>query len=200
MYIGLSTATQASCSDTDYVLEASGRCILCRPCPAGSAPKIPCGSVIGINDKIGECQACPSGTYSPKKDTNSCQKCQSETCFEHQVIEGMCTSKNDASKCTNKCEDGYRMNVHVTKCEIDKPTTTKTPTSTKKTRTTKIQTIINNTTRKLVVLHSEKHEETGFHVGYIVLIVFIAAGAISVVIYKVVWPRLKVIGTNEPKG
>lgn len=202
MYIGLSKATQMSCSNTDYILKPSGKCIPCRPCPAGSQPKIPCGSVIGLHDKIGECQACSSGTYSSKKDTKSCQKFQSETCFEHQVIEGACTSKIDTSKCTNKCDDGYQMNVHGTRCEMFKPTSTRTPTSAKENHThTKILTIINNTTtRKLVVLHSEKDKETGLHVGYIVLIAFIAAVVIFVVMYKFVWPRLNVMGTSEQKG
>ena len=194
MHIGGSLST-SSCGD-QYILQSSGNCISCRECRAGFEPKIPCGSVIGVDDKIGECQVCPSGTYSSKKDTKSCRKCQSEACFEHQVTEGMCTSTNDASKCTNKCEDGYQMNVHGTKCEMFKPTATRIPTQ--ESPTTK--TIIKNTTRKLVVLHSQNEKETGLHVGFIVLIAFIAAGVIFVVIYKFVWPQLKVMGTNEPIG
>ena len=195
MHIGGSLST-SSCID-QYILKPEGKCTSCRECRPGFEPKIPCGSVIGVDDIIGECQACPSGSYSSTKDTKSCQKCQSETCFEHQVIEGMCTSTNDASKCTNKCEDGYQMNVRGTKCEMFKPTATRIPTQ--ESPTTK--TIIKNTTRKLVVLHSQNEKETGLHVGFIVsiaFIAFIAAGVIFVVIYKFVWPQLKVMGTNEP--
>ena len=196
MYVGLST----SCSDTEYVLETSGECISCRDCRAGFQPKIPCGSTVGIHDSIGICEECPSGTSSEKKDTKSCQICRSKMCFQHQVFEGTCAPTKDTSKCTNKCDDGYQMNILGTKCEVHRPqaSTARTPTNDSPMPT--MLTTKNNTTKKLDVPQNQRSEEAGLHVGYIILIVVIVVLGIIVIIWKFVLPKLRLTRTNAPKG
>lgn len=196
MYVGLST----SCSDTEYILETPGHCRSCRECRAGFQPKIPCGSTIGIHDSIGTCEECPSGTSSENEDTKSCQICRSKMCFEHQVFEGTCAPTKDTSKCTNKCDDGYQMNILGTKCEVHRPqpSTAKTPTNESPMPT--MLTTKNNATKKLDVLQNQKGEEAKLHVGYIILIVLIVAVGIIVIFLKFILPKLRVTRTNGPKG
>ena len=193
MYVGLST----SCSDTEYILGTSGHrgCISCRECGAGFQPEIPCGSTIGAHDSIGACEECPSGTFSENKDTKSCQICRSKTmCFEHQVFEGTCGPTKDTSKCTNKCEDGYQMNILGTKCEVHRPQASTARTPTNESPMPTMSTTKNNTTQKLDVLQNQKSEEAGLHVGYIILIVVIVVLGIIVIIWKFVLSMLR------PKG
>jgi hypothetical protein len=110
------------------------KCIDCRVCPPGYEPRVPCGKIIGANVSVGDCDPCKSGTYSPKKDFMACQDCQYKKCFDHQVVEGTCTDKNDMSRCTDKCEEGYIMNKRATACEVDLPLQNKTTTLATKTR------------------------------------------------------------------
>ena len=92
-------------------------CIDCRNCGSGLEPKIPCGTTIDKHTIIGGCRPCPNGTFSSKKDTKTCQKCASASCFANQVIKGSCTAKYDTSKCVNECKIGYKMNANQTECE-----------------------------------------------------------------------------------
>ena len=133
----MSLSTQAarlSCNlDIHYRMYSSGKlvkCVDCRTCGLGLQPDPPCGIIIDKDTSIGSCKPCPNGYFSSKKDTKNCEKCQSESCFPHQVIEGTCTRKSDTSKCINKCVTGYQMNAYQTKCVRNKPdNSTTTPPS-----------------------------------------------------------------------
>ena len=135
MLCGLSSALE--CDRARHYIVQSDRkvkCIDCRVCPPGYEPRVPCGKIIGANVSVGDCDPCKSGTYSPKKDFKACQDCQYKKCFDHQVVEGTCTDKNDMSRCTDKCEEGYIMNKRATACEVDLPLQNKTTTLATKTR------------------------------------------------------------------
>ena len=118
-------ATQLSCNlDIHYRMYTSGKlvnCVNCRSCGLGFQPDPPCGIIIDKYTSIGNCKPCLNGYFSSKKDAKNCEKCQSESCFPHQVIKGTCTPENDTSKCINKCVTGYQMNANQTKCVRNKP-------------------------------------------------------------------------------
>ena len=191
-------------------------CTDCRECPPGSEPNIPCGTTIGLHTVIGGCAPCLNGTYSSKDDTKSCQKCESGSCFEHQVILGKCEPKSDTTKCSNECETGYKMNTMKTSCVVNKPDeitterpktsnpitrgniatppTGKTPTTlSKRTRHTR-STTKNHTTKEIVVSNSHKNKES-VNVAIIIVILIIVALGLAVLVFflyhKVIRPWIK---------
>ncbi|CAB3977568.1 Membrane glyco [Paramuricea clavata] len=100
------------------------KCSKCRPCKPGSEPEPPCGSVVGVTDLIGICNPCKDGFYSANEDMLQCQRCQSATCFTHQIVVEICKKDEpDTSRCTS-CQKGYVMNSNATACVVDKQQTT----------------------------------------------------------------------------
>ena len=95
------------------------RCFKCEPCELGRELVVPCGSIIGIYVSTGDCKPCETGFYSDQKGTQRCKKCKRYSCFEHQVGEGECPTKEnrDGSYCTNKCRNGDVMNKNGTQCD-----------------------------------------------------------------------------------
>ena len=92
------------------------KCPLCRHCPAGEEPEIPCGSVVGIHDVLGQCKPCENGYFSAEKDVLPCQPCRNAKCIEHEIVVGTCSKEHDTSHCTGYCKNGYTKNSNGSAC------------------------------------------------------------------------------------
>ena len=190
MLCGLSTAL---CDRTrQYPVESDGKviCIDCRVCSAGYEPRVPCGKIIGASVSVGDCDPCNNGTYSSKKDFKACQDCHYKKCFDHQVVEGTCTDKNDLSRCTDECEEGYSMNNGGTVCDIDLPQQNKTTTMDNSSPSNNSPTSLTTTrnTSKLVVLHDRTDiKESKLDSGVIAGIVIGVIGIVIIFIISICW-------------
>lgn len=123
----ISGGNKYNCSEQQYTIVDNATkvfhtCLKCKECELGSELIVPCNSTIGLYVQTGDCKLCDPGFYHDKKDTQQCKKCERSKCFEHQVGEGKCPTKEnqDGSYCTNKCKNGYIMNENGTKCHLDK--------------------------------------------------------------------------------
>ena len=97
-------------------------CPLCQACPAGQEPYPPCGSVVGLNDKLRECRPCKNNFFSAKKDFLPCQPCRKFTCVANEITEGTCKiNKPDTSSCTGHCKKGYIWNSNRSACVWEEP-------------------------------------------------------------------------------
>ena len=222
-------SAQVSCNlDQHYPMQNNKgeitHCVLCRECGPGFQPSIRCGTTIHFDTIIGPCKPCPEGTFSAKRDTKNCKKCESESCFPHQVIQGKCSPKNDTSKCIDECYTGYQMNANQTKCVMNKPDNSTTERSTKSNTppsnnptpifpssnvpntssnstterpTKKTLTMKKNTTKEIFVSNSSKNKETGLNVVIIIVILVLVAVFIIFTFYKCLWPWLRVVKTNH---
>ncbi|CAB4040430.1 Tumor necrosis factor receptor superfamily member 6 [Paramuricea clavata] len=188
--------TALECDDTThYTVESNGKvmkCTACRVCYPGYEPRVPCGKIIGASVSVGDCDPCKNGTYSPKKDVKACQDCHHKKCFDHQVVEGTCTDKNDKSRCTDKCEEGYSMNNEGTVCEdnLARQNETKTlATKTTSNNSPTSRTTTRNTTN-LVILENQTYIKEsklapGAIAGIVCAVIFVLV--IVIVILSVRW-------------
>ena len=177
-------------------------CLNCRDCPPGSEPKVPCGKIIGIYDRIGSCIPCPDGMYSPNKDTKACTICQKKRCFKHQLFEGKCKrDKHDLSRCLNKCEKGYKINKKKTACYLDASlmtmTTSEASIGSNVPKATPTMTSI-NTTKKLVTSHGQASSGANSDriIVIVVAVIFAGAGVIAIAVWYCYrkWKRVKMQG------
>jgi hypothetical protein len=94
-------------------------CVDCRSCKPGLQPKFLCGTVVGVEDSIGDCEECKVGYHSAKEDVHPCQPCLVLKCSKHEIIVGTCKiDEPDSSHCTGHCKRGYVMNSNRM-CEAD---------------------------------------------------------------------------------
>lgn len=89
-------------------------CRSCPTCPSGYGLAIKCDTVV-TQEAPSACVKCVSGVnHSSGDDQKQCQPCR--TCLEHEIVNGKCSSEEDATTCSGICEKGYTMNNEKTRC------------------------------------------------------------------------------------
>ena len=160
------------------------RCIDCRICPPGSQPIKTCGTTIGIDESIGGCQPCPSGTISSKRDTKPCEKCRAgyvPNQARNQCVLYKLSNTTEKPK-TQKPTFSLPSNVPETKTLVTKKTTLITPTTHKSGPN-----MLTTTRKEDNLTNDQRNKDNKWPISVIVGIIIAVLVVVILVVLVVCW-------------